>query len=185
MWPGLLPQGRSWRPMLTQVAATQVAVIAVAFLVCAARPDLLPKPYLDALSELQDRLPSFPSSIAYTGESQPRLMLPGETTHAACPLSRSPAFGGACWQLLCKAHTDLLLEQVPRPEKGWCLLSRPIHVRSPRLHSHCPSGRVPPTQTAVHWVGAPPLCATLGLRVAPRTSRLPRLRHGCSWGGAR
>ncbi|KAL4858875.1 Protein ACTIVITY OF BC1 COMPLEX KINASE 3 [Chlorella vulgaris] len=30
-----------------------------------ARPDLLPKPYLDALSELQDRLPSFPSSIAY------------------------------------------------------------------------------------------------------------------------
>lgn len=33
-----------------------------------ARPDLLPKPYLDALSELQDRLPSFPSTIAYTGE---------------------------------------------------------------------------------------------------------------------
>lgn len=32
---------------------------------CAARPDLLPKPYLDALSELQDRLPSFPSSIAF------------------------------------------------------------------------------------------------------------------------
>lgn len=31
----------------------------------AARPDLLPKPYLDALSELQDRLPSFPSSIAF------------------------------------------------------------------------------------------------------------------------
>lgn len=31
-----------------------------------ARPDLLPKPYLDALAELQDRLPSFPSSIAYT-----------------------------------------------------------------------------------------------------------------------
>lgn len=30
-----------------------------------ARPDLLPKPYLDALSELQDRLPSFPSSIAF------------------------------------------------------------------------------------------------------------------------
>ncbi|GAB4814519.1 hypothetical protein N2152v2_001565 [Parachlorella kessleri] len=34
-----------------------------------ARPDLLPKPYLDALSELQDRLPSFPSSIAYTGKA--------------------------------------------------------------------------------------------------------------------
>lgn len=31
----------------------------------AARPDLLPKPYLDALSELQDRLPSFPSEIAF------------------------------------------------------------------------------------------------------------------------
>jgi hypothetical protein len=31
----------------------------------AARPDLLPKPYLDALSDLQDRLPSFPSSIAF------------------------------------------------------------------------------------------------------------------------
>lgn len=31
-----------------------------------ARPDLLPKPYLDALSELQDRLPSFPTPIAMT-----------------------------------------------------------------------------------------------------------------------
>lgn len=31
----------------------------------AARPDLLPKAYLDSLSELQDRLPSFPSSIAF------------------------------------------------------------------------------------------------------------------------
>lgn len=30
-----------------------------------ARPDLLPKAYLEALSELQDRLPSFPSSIAF------------------------------------------------------------------------------------------------------------------------
>ncbi|PSC69892.1 putative aarF domain-containing kinase chloroplastic [Micractinium conductrix] len=30
-----------------------------------ARPDLLPKAYLDSLSELQDRLPSFPSSIAF------------------------------------------------------------------------------------------------------------------------
>ena len=29
-----------------------------------ARPDLLPRAYLEALSELQDRLPSFPSSIA-------------------------------------------------------------------------------------------------------------------------
>jgi len=39
----------------------------------AARPDLLPKPYLDALSELQDRLPSFPSSIAFEvrGASKP------------------------------------------------------------------------------------------------------------------
>lgn len=31
-----------------------------------ARPDLLPKPYLDALAELQDRLPSFPTAIAMT-----------------------------------------------------------------------------------------------------------------------
>lgn len=31
-----------------------------------ARPDLLPKPYLDALAELQDRLPSFPTPIAMT-----------------------------------------------------------------------------------------------------------------------
>lgn len=30
------------------------------------RPDLLPKPYLDALAELQDRLPSFPTPIAMT-----------------------------------------------------------------------------------------------------------------------
>jgi len=29
-----------------------------------ARPDLLPKPYLDALADLQDRLPSFPTDIA-------------------------------------------------------------------------------------------------------------------------
>ena len=38
---------------------------ALSFCQLAARPDLLPKPYLDALSELQDRLPSFPSSIAF------------------------------------------------------------------------------------------------------------------------
>jgi predicted unusual protein kinase regulating ubiquinone biosynthesis (AarF/ABC1/UbiB family) len=31
----------------------------------AARPDLLPKPYLEALSLLQDRLPSFPTPVAY------------------------------------------------------------------------------------------------------------------------
>lgn len=30
-----------------------------------ARPDLLPKPYLEALGELQDRLPGFPNDIAY------------------------------------------------------------------------------------------------------------------------
>lgn len=30
------------------------------------RPDLLPQPYLDALSELQDRLPTFPTDIART-----------------------------------------------------------------------------------------------------------------------
>lgn len=30
-----------------------------------ARPDLLPQPYLEALSELQDRLPSFPNEIAF------------------------------------------------------------------------------------------------------------------------
>jgi predicted unusual protein kinase regulating ubiquinone biosynthesis (AarF/ABC1/UbiB family) len=32
-----------------------------------ARPDLLPKTYLDTLSDLQDRLPSFPNEIAHTG----------------------------------------------------------------------------------------------------------------------
>lgn len=30
-----------------------------------ARPDLLPKPYLDALAQLQDRLPSFPTPVAH------------------------------------------------------------------------------------------------------------------------
>jgi hypothetical protein len=30
-----------------------------------ARPDLLPQPYLEALSTLQDRLPSFPNEIAF------------------------------------------------------------------------------------------------------------------------
>ena len=30
-----------------------------------ARPDLLPRTYLEALSELQDRLPSFPTEIAF------------------------------------------------------------------------------------------------------------------------
>lgn len=30
-----------------------------------ARPDLLPKPYLEALSQLQDRLPSFPTPVAH------------------------------------------------------------------------------------------------------------------------
>lgn len=30
-----------------------------------ARPDLLPRTYLESLSELQDRLPSFPNEIAY------------------------------------------------------------------------------------------------------------------------
>ena len=30
-----------------------------------ARPDLLPQPYLESLSQLQDRLPSFPNEIAF------------------------------------------------------------------------------------------------------------------------
>lgn len=35
-----------------------------------ARPDLLPKQYLDILSDLQDKLPTFPTEIARTGEHQ-------------------------------------------------------------------------------------------------------------------
>lgn len=34
-----------------------------------ARPDLLPKPYLDALADLQDRLQPFPTEIAITGRA--------------------------------------------------------------------------------------------------------------------
>ena len=34
-----------------------------------ARPDLLPKVYLDTLSGLQDRLPPFPTDVAYAGRA--------------------------------------------------------------------------------------------------------------------
>lgn len=58
----------------------------------AARPDLLPKPYLDALSELQDRLPSFPSSIAF--EVTPLAAVPWRSCRAASAAAQ-PAVGPA------------------------------------------------------------------------------------------
>lgn len=82
------------------------------------RPDLLPKPYLDALSQLQDRLPSFPTPVAYAVIEE-ELGLPVDTIFSS--LSAEPVAAASLGQVyrgILRSTGEEVAVKVQRPGIG-------------------------------------------------------------------
>ena len=65
----LRPDARSWANVLLLPLPCSPSFVKIGQAL-SSRPDLLPRDYLEALSGLQDRLPAFPTEIAFAGEGR-------------------------------------------------------------------------------------------------------------------
>eukprot|EP01024_Parvocaulis_polyphysoides_P059333 TRINITY_DN6411_c1_g2_i1.p1 TRINITY_DN6411_c1_g2~~TRINITY_DN6411_c1_g2_i1.p1 ORF type:complete len:772 (-),score=111.76 TRINITY_DN6411_c1_g2_i1:714-3029(-) len=80
-----------------------------------ARPDLLPQIYLDALSGLQDRLPSFPSDIAYDLIQQELGVSANELFSEITPEPVAAASLGQVYKGRLRKEGDLVAIKIQRP----------------------------------------------------------------------
>jgi predicted unusual protein kinase regulating ubiquinone biosynthesis (AarF/ABC1/UbiB family) len=84
----------------------------------AARPDLLPKPYLEALSQLQDRLPSFPTPVAHALIEEELGRPLGEVFSELSPRPVAAASLGQVYKGVLRATGEAVAVKVQRPGIG-------------------------------------------------------------------
>ncbi|KAK9815500.1 hypothetical protein WJX72_004714 [[Myrmecia] bisecta] len=82
------------------------------------RPDLLPQPYLEALADLQDRLPSFPTAIAMTVIEQELGASIGDIFSELSPEPVAAASLGQVYKGRLRANGQLVAVKVQRPGIG-------------------------------------------------------------------